>query len=162
MADPVVHRTFSVERTYPVSPPRVFAAFADPQTKRRWFVEGEGWEVDEFTLDFRVGGFERSRFRFAGRAATPSPPMRNDTVYLDIVPDERIVFAYTLTTDGICISAALATVELNAAGGGTRLRLTEQTAFLDGADGHASRQGGWGMLLDRLGDALRTRAGGSE
>ena len=162
MADPVVHRTFSVERTYPVPPPRVFAAFADPQTKRRWFVEGEGWEVDEFTLDFRVGGFERSRFRFAGRAATPSPPMRNDTVYLDIVPDERIVFAYTLTTDGICISAALATVEPNAAGGGTRLRLTEQAAFLHGTDASVSRQRGWGALLDALRETLRSRSGEAE
>ena len=162
MAIPVVHRTFSVERTYPAPPARVFAAFADPETKRRWFAEGAGWEVYEFTLDFRVGGFERSRFHFVGSAADPPASTRNDTVYLDIVPDERIVFAYSLTTDNIRISASLATVELTATGGGTRLLLTEQAAFLDGTDGAASRQGGWGMLLDRLGDALRKRAGGSE
>jgi uncharacterized protein YndB with AHSA1/START domain len=161
MAVPVMHRTFSVERTYPSSPARVFEAFANPETKRRWFAEGEGWEVDEFTLDFRVGGFERSRFRSVGGAAAPPAPMRYDTVYLDIVPDERIVFAYTLTTNESCISASLATVELTAAAGGTRLLLTEQAAFLDGTDGAASRQHGWGTLLDRLGDALRTRPGGS-
>src|SRR5205085_9627759 len=68
MAGPVVHRTLSVERTYPAPPARVFAAFADPGTKRRWFAEGPGFEVDEFTLDFRVGGFERSCFRFVGGA----------------------------------------------------------------------------------------------
>ena len=91
MADPVVHRTLRVERNYPAPPARVFAAFADPETRRRWLAEGPGSEVDEFTLDFRVGGFERTRFRFVGGA-----PMRNDTLFLDIVPDERIVFAYAL------------------------------------------------------------------
>ena len=150
MVNPVVHRTFSVERAYPAPPARAFAAFADPGTKRRWFAEGPGFEVDEFTLDFRVGGFERTRFRSVGGA-----PMRNDTLFLDIVPDERIVFAYSLTAEEVCTSAALTTVELAAEGGGTRLLLTEQVAFLDGVDGTASRQRGWGGLLDRLGDAIR-------
>ena len=161
-AGPVVHRTLSVERTYQAPPARVFAAFTDPATKRRWFAEGPGSEVKEFTLDFRVGGFERTRFRAAGGASG-----RNDTVYLgiflDIVPDERIVFAYSLSLSlslsagDVRASSALTTVELTLAadGGGTRLLLTEQVAFLDGVDGTASRQRGWGALLDRLGDAIR-------
>ena len=149
MAGPVVHRTLSVERTYPAPPARVFAAFADPGTKRRWFAEDAGVEVDEFALDFRVGGFERTRFRSVGGV-----PIRNDTLFLDIVAGERIVFAYALIAGKVRTSAALTTVELAAAGGGTRLLLTEQVAFLDGVDGTASRQRGWGALLDRLGDAI--------
>jgi uncharacterized protein YndB with AHSA1/START domain len=150
MANPVVHRTLSVERTYPAPPARVFAAFADPGTKRRWFAEGSDVEVEEFALDFRVGGFERTRFRFVGGAAG-----RNDTLFLDIAADARIVFAYTLTAGEVRASAALTTVELAADGVGTRLLLTEQVAFLDGVDGAASRRSGWGALLDRLGDAMR-------
>ena len=73
---PVVHSTFSIERTYPVPPSRVFSAFANQAAKRHWFAEGDGWEVEEFTLDFRVGGREFSRFRFEGGA-----PIRNETVY---------------------------------------------------------------------------------
>ncbi len=149
MAGPVVHRTLSVERTYPAPPARVFAAFADPGTKRRWFAEDAGFEVVEFALDFRVGGFERTRFRSVGGA-----PGRNDTLFLDIVAGERIVFAYALTAGEVRTSAALTTVELAADGGGTRLLLTEQVAFLDGVDGTVGRPQGWGGLLDRLGDAI--------
>lgn len=71
------------------------------------------------------------------------------------MPDERIVLAYALTAEEVRTSAALTTVELAAVGGGTRLLLTEQVAFLDGVDSTASRQRGWGALLDRLGDAIR-------
>ena len=145
----VVHSTFSVERTYPSPPARVFAAFSNQGTKRRWFVEGEGWDVDEFTMDFRVGGREMSRFRFKD-----GPPMGNDTVYLDIVPDRRIVLAYTMTVGEQLISVSLATVEIAPAGDGTRLVYTEQGAFLDGKDTSQDRQEGCRELLNKLGEEL--------
>lgn len=155
---PVVHSTFRIERTYPASPSRVFGAFADPATKRRWLVEGEGWDVQEFTLDFRVGGREQSRFRFKG-APPPAPPagtaMGNDTTYQDIVSDERIVFAYTMTVGDRRISASLATVEIAPDGDGTRLTFTEQGAFFEGADGPEMREQGWRALLEALGKELR-------
>ncbi len=149
----VVHRTFSIERTYPSPPSRVFAAFSNQGIKRRWFVEGEGWEVDEFTLDFRVGGHEISRFRFKG-----GDPMGNDTVYLDIVPDRRIVLAYTMTVGDKRISVSLATVEIAPSGDGARLVYTEQGAFFDGADKPAGREAGCRELLEKLGEELRKQS----
>jgi uncharacterized protein YndB with AHSA1/START domain len=143
------HDSFTIERTYPASHQRVFSAFANQETKLRWFAEGEGWEVDEFTVDFREGGRELARFQFKGGA-----PIRNDTVYLDIVPDQRIVFAYTMTVGEKHVSASLATVEFASAGDGTRLTFTEQAAFFDGADGRSRREGGWGTLFRRLGEEL--------
>jgi uncharacterized protein YndB with AHSA1/START domain len=146
----VVHSTFSIERTYAAFPSRVFFAFADQETKRRWFAEGEGWEIHEFTADFEVGGYERSRFRFRG-----GPEIRNETVYQDIVTDRRIVFAYTMTVGEKRISASLATVELFPEGKGTRLIYTEQGAYFDGADQPRDRELGCRELLERLDQELR-------
>jgi len=149
----VAHSTFSIERTYPSPPARVFAAFSNQGTKRRWFVEGEGWVVDEFTMDFRVGGREMSRFRFKD-----GPPMGNETVYLDIVPDQRIVVAYTMTVGDQRMSVSLATVEIAPSGGGTRLVYTEQGAFLDGRDTSKDREEGCRKLLQKLGEELEKQS----
>ena len=147
----VTHVTFTLERTYDAPPSKVFNAFADPAIKRRWFVEGEGWEVEEFTGEFKVGGFERSRFRFRGGA-----PICNDTSYHDIVPNERIIFAYSMTIGENRISSSLATLQFKPAGSGTQLIFTEQGAFLDGLDSAGPREGGWKGLLDALGRALQS------
>lgn len=37
MTGTVVHSTFRIDRSYPHPVSRVFAAFRDPVTKRRWF-----------------------------------------------------------------------------------------------------------------------------
>lgn len=62
----VTHASFVIERDYAASPSRVFAAFADPAQKRRRFAEGEGWSIERFDVDFRIGGSERSSFRYQG------------------------------------------------------------------------------------------------
>ena len=114
----VTHATFTLERSYDAPPAKVFKAFADPAIKRRWFVEGEGWEVEEFTGEFKVGGIERSRFRFKG-----GEPIRNDTSYHDIVPNERIIFAYSMTIGDNRISSSLATFQFKPSGSRDAARL---------------------------------------
>jgi uncharacterized protein YndB with AHSA1/START domain len=116
----VTHATFSVERFFDFSPAEVFAAYADPAARRRWFVEGEGWDIETCHLDFRHGASEHSTFRFRG-----GPLIRNDTTYLDIVDFKRFVFAYTMLVGDDRISASLGTVELIAEGMGTRHVYTE-------------------------------------
>ena len=78
-----------------------------------------------------------------------------DAHYHDIVPDERIVYSYTMHVNGNKISVSLATIEFQKAGAGTLLVLTEQGAFLDGYDDAGSREHGTGYLLDALGASLR-------
>jgi uncharacterized protein YndB with AHSA1/START domain len=145
----VTHGTFVIERTYPTPPERVFAAFSDPARKRRWFAGGEGGEVEEFQMDFRVGGIERRQFR-AQKGPMAGVVFTNQTTYQDIVPDRRIVLAYTMAAGDKCISASLSTFEFIPTGDGTKLVFTEQAAFFEGADGPQMREAGWRHLLDAL------------
>jgi uncharacterized protein YndB with AHSA1/START domain len=145
------HATFSIERSYRRKPAEVFAAFAEPDRKRRWFAEGEGFDVDSFEMDFCVGGHEKARFRF--QAGTPVPegtPCANDTWYCDIVENERIVIAYVMTVGGARISSSLATFEFFSEGSATRLVFTEQAVFFEGGDGPQVREQGWRGLFDAL------------
>jgi len=146
MAEPsVVHNTYVIERSYPVAPQRVFAAFSDPAKKRRWFAEGESSLLEEFEMDFRVGGSEHACFRM-----TNGMLCRNDTIYQDILPDRRIVIAYTMSVNGARISSSQATTELLQTEKGTNLIFTEQAAFFEGADGPQIRKEGWRLLFEQL------------
>ena len=149
----VSHNTFVIERSYPTSPERLFAAFADPGKKRRWFAEGEGFEIEEFNMDFRVGGVERARFR-SKDGGPAGAVFTNETSYQDIEANRRIVLAYTMAMGDKRISASLATVELLPTDKGTDLIFTEQAAFFEGADGTQMREQGWRQLLEALAKEL--------
>jgi len=146
----VQHATFVIERTYPAQPARVFAAWATQQAKKAWMSDPDHPADDtpgEF--DFRVGGHER----FAGQGPD-GRRHRYDAQYYDIVPDERIVYAYEMYLERDRISVSVTTVQIEPAGGGAMLTYTEQGAFLDGLDQPDARQEGTESLLDNLGKYL--------
>lgn len=147
------HATFVIERQYPFPPEKVFAAWADPEAKRRWFACHDDWAPGKHELDFRAGGREH---------VTTVPPDAVahifDAVYFDVVPNERIVYAYEMHLDDRRISVSLATIEFKASGRGTRLVFTEQGTFLDGYDYPAEREEGTRVGLDNLGKELQRRA----
>jgi uncharacterized protein YndB with AHSA1/START domain len=140
------HATFTLERTYPVPPAQVFAAWADPRTKARWFAASSV----SHELDFRVGGREVNRAAVGdGQVATFA------STYHDIVDDRRIVYGSTLAVAGRSVSTvSVTTVELVPDGAGTRLVLTEQGTFLDGQEDPTWREQGTATWLDALGEQL--------
>lgn len=141
----VKHATFTLERTYDVSPAKVFAAWSDPAAKARWFAAPEG----EHELDFRVGGRESNSGILGGNRIS------FESHYQDIKPDERIVYSSTLSGGGELSTVSITTVEFEAAGEGTKLVLTEQGTFLDGQEEPEWRQQGTGDWLDKLGAELK-------
>ncbi len=147
----VSHGVFTIERTYPaVTPLRVFEAFATEAGKDGWFSgPNEVWDRVERKFDFRVGGQERLVGKWSSGRVTEF-----DATYWDILPGERIVYAYSMHLDGQKISVSLATFEFKARDGGTFLKMHEQGAFLDGYDDAGSRERGSQDLMDKLGDYL--------
>lgn len=142
------HDTFAIERSYPATPQRVFAAWSDPQAKARWFSPN----ADEHTLDFRVGGHERN----SGGGPADGPDLAFESTYHDIVDDERIVFSSNLMADDQIVTISLTTVELSSSNGGTRMVLTQQNVFLDGHEQPHWRRAGTTAQLDALGTELNT------
>ncbi len=138
----VQHATFVVERTYPASAARVYQAWADPAAKAKWFSKADHFE-------FKVGGREHSK------GGPPEGPVFTfDACYQEIVPEQRIVYTYTLDSGDNRISVSIATVQFVPTEGATKLIFTEQGVFFDGHDTPEIREHGTNLLLDELGKSL--------
>jgi uncharacterized protein YndB with AHSA1/START domain len=141
----VTHATFVIERDYAHPPAKVFAAFANPTSKARWFVGPENWDKSNHKLDFRVGGKE---------SVSGGPPGGEvhyyNAEYWEITENERIVTSYEMHMDEKRTSVSLAAMEFKSNGGGTKFVLTEQGAFLDGIDDATERERGTNELLNQL------------
>ncbi|MFB5676842.1 SRPBCC family protein [Paenibacillus terreus] len=138
----VKHATFVVERTYAASPARVYKAWSDPSAKAKWFSKADIFE-------FRVGGRE-----YSSGGPPEGPVFTFDACYQEIVPEQRIVYSYTLDSDDVRISVSITTIELIPMEGGTKLIFTEQGAFFDGHDTPEVREHGTNEMLNALGKTL--------
>jgi len=150
----VIHNTFVIERSYPYSVEKVFAAFAEPDKKRRWYGEGRSHDLEKFEMDFRVGGGEHIQYRFKEGTPFPGVALTNDGSYHDIVTNQRIVTASTMAMAGRRFSTSLVTIEFLPTDKGTDLVCTHQGAFFEGSDGPGMREAGWRKLFDQLDSEL--------
>jgi uncharacterized protein YndB with AHSA1/START domain len=152
VARSVVHAEFHLERVYDAPVARVWKALTEPEAKAMWFTGTPGrWELLERQMDVRVGGRERLKGRWDSGVVTTF-----DAVYQDIVANERLVYCYQMFLDERKISVSLATLQLQPIERGTRLKVAEQGAFLDGYDDAGSRERGTADLLDALGASLKS------
>jgi len=143
----VTHATFCLERTYQASADQVFAAWADPAAKARWFAGPDS----DHQLDFRVGGREVNHGHHEGSLLT------FESFYRDIIPGERIVYTSTLSENDAVATVSLTTVIFTTAEDGTRLILTEQGTFLDDREQPSWREQGTSDWLDALAAELHVR-----
>ena len=144
----ITHATFSLERIYPVRPNRVFDAWADPAIKVRWFSSN----AQDYELDFSPGGIERLSATHDGKLITW------ESLYREIVTDERIVYTSVLSEQDTVATVSLTTVEIVPKDEGTRLILVEAGAYLDGREQPAWREQGTSDWLDALGADLTDQA----
>ena len=106
-ASNIIHSTFVIDRNYPQSPDRDFSpAFAQPARKRRWYAEGDH-EIQEFEMEFRVGGAESFHYRFKEGHPIAGSEIANESTYQDITPDRRIVSTTRMSLNGRSPSSSL-------------------------------------------------------
>ncbi len=146
------HGSFVIDRLIDAPPDRVYAAFATAEGKARWFT-GPKAKVLARDFDFRVGGRDRLYCQWPQGAHQGRPAVRTSDFraeYWDIVPGQRIVYAYEMYLDESRISVSLATVEFRPQDGRTRLVITEQGVFLGDYRDEGARERGTNDLMDRL------------
>lgn len=142
----VVHTSFVIQRDLATSPRHAFRFWSEPALKTRWNDCHTDWQVLEESFDFRPGGAELKRWRMPD-----GPELCVDARYFDIVPAERIIYAYAMSLGGVRLSASLVTVTFAPTGRGTRMTFNEQVVLLSGgAAARAQRLAGTGEGLDRL------------
>jgi uncharacterized protein YndB with AHSA1/START domain len=146
----VVHSTFVVERSFPKPPETVFAAFSDPAKARRWYGEGDGHNLEEFTSDFRVGGALTQRYKLKAGTPVAGMTINNQSRFQEIVPNQRIVTASTMDLETKRILASQVTIELLPNGSGTDLILTQQGAFFESGLTPEMLEAGWKGLMEKL------------
>ncbi|UED82864.1 SRPBCC domain-containing protein [Streptomyces profundus] len=144
--------TFVLTRDFSAPRADVFRAFAEPGLRARWFRLPGRTATAEHRLDFRVGGEAVARNVFSSGGVEEH--LENQSRFLDLVPDERFVFAYTALVNGVRRWVSLVTVELADEAGGSRLSWTEHYSYLvttgDGSRDVAHLRGGTALLLNGL------------
>jgi uncharacterized protein YndB with AHSA1/START domain len=146
----VVRHSFVVERTFPQTPSKVYAAFAKKNVKEQWFtIPDDRWHRHYTRLEFREQGAE---------IFSAHPPSKNDPgatmmtyyAYFFEVRKERIIYSYELRD----VSASIVTIELRKEGRGTRLVWREQGVYFEGRESPELRETMTHAVLDKLGTAL--------
>jgi uncharacterized protein YndB with AHSA1/START domain len=123
------HSTMVLGRAFDATVARLYAALSDPAERALVGAAGDATVVVLDEADFRVGG--REAFRFGSRI---NPRFRGQSLYHDIVPERRIVSTDMVYEREQLLSITVATLELEGEGCRTRVKLTAQIAWLDGAD----------------------------
>lgn len=94
-AEPSPERSIVVTRTFDAPARLVFEACSKPEYVAQWFGP-RGWPITLCEIDFRLGG--RYRFAMTGPSGQQNTPFGGE--YLEIVPDQKIVFDNTFEEPG--------------------------------------------------------------
>ncbi len=144
-----VHETLVFERDLPCPLDQLWRAFESPEARARWGRPSPSAIIIYEAADFRIGGRDLLRC-----GSIEDPRFDVEAIYLDIRPNQRIIYAERVSEGDALLSGALHTVEMEAAPTGSKLRLTVQIAALDGADMVQGVSHGMTAALQNLTDEL--------
>ena len=114
-------RSITITRLFDAPPHLVFLAHSKPEHVKRWFGP-VGWPLTMCEMDFRTGG--SFRFAMTGPTGVQNPAFGGN--YLEIVPNERIVYDNSFELPGAETMVTTVTFEEQPGG---RTLLTHHTVF---------------------------------
>jgi uncharacterized protein YndB with AHSA1/START domain len=137
-----------VKKRFSASPERVFDAWLDPDTARKWLFRTETDEIVRAEIDARVGG----GFTFVNRRGEEEIVHVGE--YLEIDRPHRLVFSFAVPQYSPEYDRV--TIEITRLDKGCELTLTdEMSAGLAEEWGEQTKEG-WTMMIGRLADMLET------
>jgi uncharacterized protein YndB with AHSA1/START domain len=126
VSEKTCHATLTFERSYRAPLEQVFSEFADPVARARWSPPSNDALIYDQT-DFRPGG--RDVFRCG---PLDEIKFRGETWYHVIVPNKLVIFTEAVDSNGQRLGVSLNTLEFEATGESTTLKLTVQVVSLAG------------------------------
>jgi uncharacterized protein YndB with AHSA1/START domain len=133
--------SLTLKRTLKAPAEKVFAAWTQPDSLKRWFVPNDQTAAPVVQADVRVGG----RYRIVMRRSD-GEEHRIGGEYREIVQGRKLVFTWAWESTPERVS--LVTVEIKPTTGGCELMLTHERFFDEAArDRH---QQGWTAVLERF------------
>lgn len=135
-----------ITRRFDVPPERVFDAFLDVNTAKRFLFATETGEMVRAEIDPRVGG----RFVFTDRR--DDEDVEHTGVYLEIERPRRLTFAFGVEKYSSDMDRV--TIEITPDGHGCTLTLTHEMKP-EYAEYRERTQEGWGKILEGLAARLR-------
>lgn len=116
-----LHGTIVAERVLKVPVARAYAAFADAKERSSWAAPSDTAVFIYDETDFRVGGRDVARC-----GAKADPRIRVESLYVDIIPEARIITMETINEQTRPLATNLTTIEFLSEGDATRMKVTVQ------------------------------------
>src|SRR4051812_36036557 len=147
-ATPASDRELVISRLIDAPRERVYRAWTDPELLKQWFAP-KPWTTPTVTLDVRAGGANVIVMR--GPDGNEFP---NRGVYLEVVPNERLVFTDAYTSAWEPSAKPFMTVILTFENEGGKTRYTARVRHWSVADRESHEkmgfEQGWGQCADQL------------
>ena len=154
--EPIAVRTLTLERVLDATPDKVFAAWTTPELMMKWFTPAP-YETVKVESDLRPGGACTVTMRSPEGVEIPNPG-----IYLEIVPNRKLVFTDAMLADWEPIGGApfmVATITFEPAPGG-RTKYTATARHWSAATAKQHEQmgfhTGWGAAADQLNALVKT------
>lgn len=152
---PLSERELSIVRDTHVAPEKLFAGWTTPKLMEVWFCP-KPWYVKDIELDLRPGG--GSKMTMCGPNGEAFP---NEGVYLEVVPNRRLVFTDAYTAGWVPNPNKMFTGIITfdpLPNGGTRYTATARHWTKEACAGHAAMgfTEGWGKAFDQLVELCET------